>query len=159
MNNYIDIRSVTTNLINRYYDKIDHDVLKSVLHQLNHLNATTYKMSTQDFITHIKTYMNSSTNDNMRKLYADCWAYVEYISGLSTERILKPLKPIPLCARRNSDTCAIYCDGFDTSCESYITDDDLPNGYIGVCTRFEEDSEYEDNVAIEVCSFEEGDPQ
>ena len=149
-----DIRCVTNNLINRYYGKIDDAILTEVIERVNRVGLINVSAST--ILPILRDFISTEDNNVAKMLYADCYVYVEYISGMAIDKLLKPTRPTPLCSRRCLDTCANYCEGYDTTCENYIADDDLPNGYIGTCSRFE-DNEYAD--AIEVCSFEEGDPQ
>jgi hypothetical protein len=132
-NTPIEIKEVTKNLLTKYYGKVDHEILKIALHQLN--TIVPYKMSAHELLLILKRLIDCSTNMETKKLYADCYVYVEYISGISIERVIKPVNPIMLCNERNLDRCSMYCDGYDTSCECYSSD------------------------AIEVISFEEGDPQ
>jgi hypothetical protein len=149
-----DIRCVTNNLINRYYGKVNDATLNAVVERVNRVGLI--NVSAPTLLPILKEFIETESNRTAKMLYADCYVYVEYISGISIERVLQSKSPVMLCSRRCLDTCASYCEGYDTTCENYISDDELPNGYIGVCSRFEND-EYAE--AIEVCSFEEGDPQ
>lgn len=152
--NMIDVRAISANLVSRYYDKVDHSILIDVTRNINDMAVS--NMETFNCLNAIKEKMIRANNATAKMLYADAWAYAEYISGVAINKLLNISKPIPLCNRRNLDTCAMYCEGYDTACENYLTDDEIPTGFIGTCSRFEDD-EYAE--AIEVCSFEEGDPQ
>ena len=144
MEKIVDIRPVIANIINNHYEPVDANILADIISELNGL-AKNNKIETNKLIKHFYKNLAESTGE-IKMIYADCIAYVEYMSGITIDRILNH-KKIELCQKRNLDVCSLYCDGFDTSCENYSSEHEA---YIGTCSRFEDD-------AIEVCSFEEGD--
>lgn len=146
MKTIIDIRPIVANIVNNNYESIDSNILAGIISELNHFADKNNKVNTKKLVDYLYKKLNESVNEQ-KMLYADCIAYVEYMSGITIDRILNH-KTVDLCQRRNHDTCSCYCDGFDTSCENYTSSDEA---YIGTCSRFEDDD-------IEVCSFEEGDP-
>lgn len=154
MKTIIDTRPVIANLITRFADTCKSENFTDILMDLSRIGDDTNKIEVKKLVEYFESKMVTADAE-MKLVYADCIAYVDYISGKSVDKILNK-KAIPLCQKRNLDICSMYCDGYDTSCEMYKsceTDDDV---YIGTCSRFEED---DDTIAIEVCSFEEGDPQ
>jgi hypothetical protein len=155
VNNTIDIRRVIANIINVHSDAMDGDHLASIIVEMNNIAVNNY-ISTDTMVKYLKNKIRMEETDCMQRFYADTLAYVNYISGKAIDDILAYTKPVSLCQKRNLDICSMYCDGYDTSCEMYKSCDDDGDVFIGTCSRFEEDN---DTVAIEVCSFEEGDPQ
>ena len=154
MKTIIDTRPVIANLITRFANTCKSEKIADILMDLSSIGDNTNKIEVKKLVDYLESKMVTADAE-MKLVYADCIAYVDYISGKAVDKILNK-KAIPLCQKRNLDICSMYCDGYDTSCEMYKsceTDDDV---YIGTCSRFEED---DDTVAIEVCSFEEGDPQ
>lgn len=152
MTNIIDIRRVIANIINVHSETFDGDHMASIIVEMNKL-ALNNNVRTESLMDYLKKKIKTEETDDMKRFYADCLAYVNYISGKAMDDILSTSKSIPLCQKRNLDICSMYCNGYDTSCEMYKSSDEV---YIGTCSRFTDE---EDDCAIEVCSFEEGDPQ
>lgn len=154
MKNIIDVRPIIANVITRFADTVKSDGFADIIMNLSRLGDDSNKVETKKLINYLESKIKTADAE-MKIVYADCIAYVDYISGKAVDKILNK-KAIPLCQKRNLDICSMYCDGYDTSCEMYKSCEDDEDVFIGTCSRFEED---DDTVAIEVCSFEEGDPQ
>ncbi len=152
MTNTIDIRRIVANIINVHSDSMDGDHLATIIVEINNLAVNNYVL-TASFVDYLKNKIKTEETECMKRFYADTLAYVNYISGKAIDDILAYTKPVSLCQKRNLDICSMYCDGYDTSCEMYKSSDVDDDVYIGTCSRFDEE------CAIEVCSFEEGDPQ
>lgn len=138
MKTIIDIRPVIANLITRFANTCKSEKFANILMDLSSIGDNTNKIEVKKLVDYLESKMVTA-DAAMKLVYADCIAYVDYISGKAVDKILNK-KAIPICQKRNLDICSMYCDGYNTSCEMYKSCED-------------------DTVAIEVCSFEEGDPQ
>jgi hypothetical protein len=140
-------------MINVHSETMDGDHLASIIVEVNNL-ALNNNVRTESIMDYLKKKIHTEETECMKHFYADTLAYVNYISGKAVDDLLIATKPIPMCLKRDRDICSMYCDGFDTSCEMYQSSEKEDDVYIGTCSRFEDD-----DCAIEVCSFEDGDPQ
>lgn len=154
MKNTIDIRPIVANIVTRFANSVHADNVADIIMDLSHIGNGTNTIETNTLLDYLYGKLAKS-NENMKLIYADIIAYTEYVSGKTVDKIINR-KAIPLCQKRNLDICSMYCDGYDTSCEMYKSCEDDDDVFIGTCSRFEEN---DDTIAIEVCSFEEGDPQ
>ena len=155
MTNTIDVRRIIANMINVHSDAMDGDHLASIIVEINNIAVNNY-IVTDTLVKYLINKIRMEETDCMKRFYADTLAYVNYISGKSVDDILTKTNPVAMCQKRCLDICTMYCDGYDTSCDMYKSSEEDNDVFIGTCSRFIED---DDTVAIEVCSFEEGDPQ
>ena len=155
MKNTIDIRKIIANMITIHSETMDGDHLASIIVEMNKMSTNNH-IDTKVLIDYLKNKIHTEDTDCMKHFYADTLAYVNYISGKAVDDILAQNKSVALCQKRCLDICTMYCDGYDTSCEMYKSSEEDNDVYIGTCSRFIEE---DDTAAIQVCSFEEGDPQ
>ena len=83
----IEVKELSKNLIRKYHGKVNSEVLRNVIHQLNCI--VPYKMSAQELLFRLRHLIDRSNNIETKKLFADCYVYVEYISDIAIERLLK----------------------------------------------------------------------
>ena len=152
MINIIDTRRVISNLITNHPNE-DSEVLADIVIAISKLGIDN-KINPRELIDYCRTKAINEC-DSIQMIYADTIAYIEYISKISVDRIKIGFNLISennnICNKKDIGICGMFCDGHNTKCTMY--EEDKEPGYIGTCSRFEEDE-----LAIEVCSFEEGDP-
>lgn len=153
MKNIVDIRPVIANIINIYNDSIDSNTLANIITDITNIADEKNSIETHKLISYFRNKAICE-NSQIKHIFANTIAYIEYISEISVDRIFASLSiddtPSDICNKKDLGVCGMYCDGKNKSCSLYETEEP---GYIGTCSRFEEDYE----PCIEVCSFEEGD--
>ena len=152
MKNIIDTRVVISNLITNHSNE-DAEVLADIVVDISKL-GTDNKISAHELIDYCRAKAIDEC-DSIQTIYADTIAYIEYISKISVDRIRLSFdlsaEHQDICNKKDIGICGMFCDGHKKTCMMY--EEDNEPGYIGTCSRFEDDE-----LAIEVCSFEEGDP-
>ena len=79
MKTIIDIRPIVANIINNNYESIDSNILAEIISEINHFADKNNKVNTKKLVDYLYKKLNESVNEP-KMLYADCIAYVEYMS-------------------------------------------------------------------------------
>ena len=116
----IDVRSIASNLVSTYYGKYDLDMIRKTVEDI-YSHASFDKIDIADVALILKGKIIKAKTATEMQFFADSLAYIEYMSGMASNRILDSIKktPIAMCEKRCSDRCSMYCDGFNTDCDMY----------------------------------------